>query len=81
MMKIYILSHTSVGNCESEFYVDGVFSSIKNLNAAKSRIKDEMPQIVDTRDGTINPETNFEVSEHELDKEFYDSGLSYWCFE
>lgn len=80
-MKIYILSHTSVGNCESEFCVDGVFSSMEKLNDAKLRIKDELPLVVDTYDGSINTETNFEVSEHELDKEFDDYELSYWDFE
>ncbi|KAF0445597.1 hypothetical protein [Pediococcus acidilactici] len=80
-MKIYILSHTAVGNYESEFYVDGVFSSMERLNAAKLRIKDELPRVVDTWNGTINPDITFKVSEHELDKEFDDSKLSFWDIE
>lgn len=77
-MKIYILSHTAVGSWESEFCVDGVFSSMEKLNAAKLRIENDLPRLIDTYDGKIDPHTTFKVSEHELDKEFYDSGLSYW---
>lgn len=77
-MKVYILSHTAVGSWESEFCVDGVFSSMEKLNAAKLRIKDDLPRLVDTCNGKIDPHITFKVREHELDKEFYDFWLSYW---
>lgn len=80
-MKIYILSHTAVGSWESEFYVDGVFSSMEKLNAAKLRIKGELPRVIDTCDGQIDPHTTFKVSKHELDKEFDDFELSCWDME
>ncbi len=77
-MKIYILSHVSSNDFETEFYVDGVFSSMEKLNEAKSRIENELPRIINSNDSWT---TIFKVSEHELNKEFDDSKLSYWDAE
>ena len=78
-MKIYILSHISSNNFdETEFYVDGVFSSMEKLNEAKSRIENELPRIINSNDSWT---TVFKISEHELNKVFDDSKLSYWNAE
>ncbi|AFU63178.1 hypothetical protein 8014-B2_00111 [Lactobacillus phage ATCC 8014-B2] len=80
-MTIYILVHTAFGSWESEFCVDGVFSSMEEANATKLIIKNELPRFIDTCDGRIDPHTTFEIRKHKLNEEFDDFKLSYWDME
>lgn len=51
---------------------------MEKLNAAKLRIENDLPRLIDTYDGKIDPHITFKIREHELDEEFYDFWLGYW---